>query len=100
MKSDDPYTPVRIPVDPVATSNRVYYIYSTAVVMLLWASIYIYLQRHYAVTTEFDGVIVGVPANYARRSYEFNAAIIALWFVFSLALVNSLLWATLKIFKR
>ncbi len=100
MKSDDPYTPVRVPINPIAVRNRPYYIYATAVVMLLWAAIYVYLQSQYTVITDAEGVSVSVPARYARRMYEFNVVSIALWFAFSLVLVNGVLWLVLKTTSR
>jgi len=68
--------------------------------MLLWAGIYIYLQSQYEVSTSSDGVTISVPSHYARRMYDFTVVTIAFLFAFSLAIVNSALWATLKIINR
>jgi hypothetical protein len=100
MTSDDPYTPVRIPASRMSTSNRPYYIYSTAVVMLLWSGIYVYLQSQGTVNADLDGVTVSTPARFARRMHEFSAVMIAIFFIASIACVNGALWAVMKMVKR
>ena len=100
MKSDNPYTPVRISPKPVATSNRPFYIYSTAVVMLLWSGIYIYLQSQGTVSTDLDGITVSTPVRFARRMQVFSPLEIAIAFGLSIVIVNGALWAVLKLIRR
>lgn len=100
MKNDDPYAPVRIPAFRIATGNRPYYIYSTAVVMLLWSGIYVYLQSQGTVDTNVDGDALTTSARFAHRMHGFNPVEIAVSFVSSIAIVNGALWATLRLTKR
>ena len=100
MNSDNPYTPVRIRARPVAASNRPFYIYSTTVVMLLWAGIYVYLQSQGTVSTDLDGITVSTPVRFARRMQVFSPLEIAISFGLSIVIVNGALWAVLKLLRR
>jgi hypothetical protein len=100
MKNDDPYAPVRIPASRFTTVNRPYYIYATAVVMLLWSGIYIYLQSQGTVNADVDGDVLTTKASFARRMHGFSPVEIAISFVLSIAIVNGALWATFRLFKR
>ncbi|MDX1930328.1 MAG: hypothetical protein SFV81_27630 [Pirellulaceae bacterium] len=100
MKNDDPYAPVRVPAFRITIGNRPYYIYATAVVMLLWSGIYVYLQSQGTVGTEVTDDAVNTPVRLARSMHGFSPAEIAVSFILSMAVVNGALWAALRLIKR
>lgn len=100
MKSDNPYSPVRVPLITVVSRNRPFYIYADAIVLLFWATIYIYLQSRYGVSADGQSIYISAPAQFARRIYEFKIVTIIALFALSIAFVNSALWGILKILNR
>jgi hypothetical protein len=100
MNSDNPYVPVQTPIRQHARkSDRPFFIYATAVVLLLWAGIYVYIQSQNEVTIDSEGVSIDA-LYYSRSLYTYDVLTIIALFSVSLALVNSALWATLKLLRR
>ena len=97
MKSENPYVPIQTPRGMPTKNDRPFYIYATAVVMLFWAGIYVYLQSHYAVSADGHNVYFS-PAGYpAHGLYFVSISTILALFALSLVIVNIALWATLKL---
>jgi hypothetical protein len=100
MDTENPYLPVQAPRTKRSNSDRPFYIYATAVVLLLWAGIYMYLQSQFSVNTDSQNVYFSAPVGYANRIYFVNVPTLIALIALSLVFVNTVLWATLKLRRR
>ncbi len=100
MNSSEPYTPSDVPHHKVNVTQRSYYIYSSSVLLLLWAGIYFYLNREYDVSLNATHITLCVRAPGTQGVVEFSIAAVVLSILGSAVFVNSVLWATLKILYR
>lgn len=94
MNSENPYRPVQTPTPKGARNDRPYYLYATAVVLLFWAGIYMYLQSQYSESADSQTIYFW---GYASRMYYVNVPTLIALLALSLAFVNTALWAALKL---
>ena len=99
MSQPNPYEPVAVDQQP-SNSDRPFYLYATAIVLLFWGSVFLYLGLNYELH-EMDGMIYISFLDPPGPTY-FGTSILGLVVVVgsSILFVNSVLWAVLALLRR
>ncbi len=99
MSQHDPFQPIAINTRSRAYTERPYYIYATAVMLLFWAAVFLYLQMNYG-WSESDGIAyISFPDPSGTSFVGVNVFFLIATVIGSILVVNLSLWSVLAVLR-
>ncbi len=99
MSQHNPFEPIAIKNAPRAQTNRPYYIYATAIMLLVWAAVFRYLQLNYGLS-EAEGVVyISFPDPNGTSFVGANVFFLIAMVLASIVVVNLILWGVMAMWQ-